>query len=1007
MRRWGSGFVGHTAVTALALVAFTMIGCAEGTGEGTRRDIGPLDANLDAPFPFDAPGAVPDTGPLDRVDLCGECILDVQCGVAARCARLTDGTRACLQLCDPDIPDCPRGFDCINNLSTGGMITVCAPVGTTCCVDEDADGYGRGAGCMGVDCDDDESTVHPDSDETCNETDDDCDDTVDESSSDCGGTRCDEVGGTSYEESPPGTCDDGRCTDVGRESCGFYTCEGGGDEGDFCATACTGSAGTDRDDLCIVAAHCDFGVCERDFTNGLACDEDTDCNSGHCDNGFCCDDGLCCADTGDCPGAGGVGTTCDDSVTCQGSRGEITCIASQCGTRAGVPDDSACGPDIEALECGFFRSTYCTGSAMQPPPSCPTACASDADCDSTGHCDASCVGDLADGGTCDEDSDCQSTHCNNGVCCASGDCCLNPTTCPATYGTVATCDSPTTCQGTRDAPTCTSFQCGTAMDVPDDSACVGTTLANDCGLYPSRFCSGGTDQPPPACGFMCTSDAECDENAHCDLGMCTIDLPDGSACDETSDCSAAHCQNGYCCATGDCCAGPSSCSVGTYGEPSSCDSASTCQGRRRDPTCTASFQCALGPYADDDSGCAGILANSCGLYPSVFCTASMTQPTNPAAMCGASCTSEAQCDPGAQCMGGMCRPRGMAGDSCTASTECMSGLNCVDGVCCSSSCTGSCEACNVPGSLGTCAPVPSGQDPANECGVVNCAGYYAGYSGNSCLRRADAPASAVSCDGARACQGAAVVCPGQAAGAVSNTCDASCQMPIGTTCTGTTAGDCSNNPAGSQSCGTGACRVTVAQCNSGTPVTCTPGTPVAEVCDDIDNNCNSQTDEGLSGDGYEINDSCAQSRFLGTLGTTSGTYSTNTTITPTIYGAGDIDIFHLNWEETDSTCACGSFSFDEDYRITLQLTVPPGAGSYEVCAQMWQDGQSPSCGSSWSCSSPISAGTSGTISVVADGQCLVGTTDNSSAYIRVRGVGAPAMECRAYTLTATLSTYCS
>ena len=47
--------------------------------------------------------------------------------------------------------------------------------------------------------------------------------------------------------------------------------------------------------------------------------------------------------------------------------------------------------------------------------------------------------------------------------------------------------------------------------------------------------------------------------------------------------------------------------------------------------------------------------------------------------------------------------------------ECQSG-NCVDGYCCSTSCSGTCEACNQSGSLGTCTLLPYGADPDNECG---------------------------------------------------------------------------------------------------------------------------------------------------------------------------------------------------------------------------------------------------------------------------------------------------
>ncbi len=55
-----------------------------------------------------------------------------------------------------------------------------------------------------------------------------------------------------------------------------------------------------------------------------------------------------------------------------------------------------------------------------------------------------------------------------------------------------------------------------------------------------------------------------------------------------------------------------------------------------------------------------------------------------------------------------------AGAQCAAGNECSSG-NCADGVCCDSACSGTCERCNLPGSVGRCEAVPDGQDPDSEC----------------------------------------------------------------------------------------------------------------------------------------------------------------------------------------------------------------------------------------------------------------------------------------------------
>ena len=966
-------------------VALALPGCAEGNGErrdGGVREGGMVDAARDAAS-MDASADVR----LEPASLCEPCVSDEQCGSSARCLRLTDGTRACAAICNPDIPSCPRAFNCVLDLSVPDT-TLCVPVGTSCCIDQDADGFGRGAGCAGADCDDDDIDRNPNAAERCNGADEDCDGRIDEAASDCAGQSCG-ASGMLYEEIPPGTCADGACTDMGRRSCGLYACSEGQDNGDFCATSCV-AAGSDDDDYCIGAAHCDLGACLDDVTNGGTCDEDSDCASSHCDNGFCCDDGICCGAASDCPGAGGVGAVCEDSLTCQGTRGELTCTDFVCGTRAGVPDDSACGPTVLSDDCGPYASVFCSGAASQTPPRCPTSCTSDSACDADAHCDGSCVADVTDGSTCDENSDCVSGYCDNFICCSGGDCCRTPLDCPASYGTAPTCDSPATCQGTRDAATCSANRCGTLVDLADDSACTASTLASDCGLFDPRFCNGGADQPPPMCATMCTADADCDAGAHCDT-VCVPNFADGQACDEASDCTSGHCQNGYCCASGDCCAEASDCPFGTYATPSVCNSAATCQGTRSDPVCSATSQCAVGPAVPDDSGCAGLVSNDCGLFPSITCTSMPDQPTNQAALCDMVCASSAECDFGAFCSGMTCAPRGMAGDACTTTAQCASGLSCVDGVCCTSACTGGCQACNVAGSRGTCTPIPAGTDPAGECGAISCSGYYSGWSGtlnDECLRRADISAAGAFCNGAGACDTAASRCPTAGAGPVTTNCNDTCQAENTATCTGTTAGTCTN-VAGSPStltCGTGACFRSVAACASGTPNVCTPGTPGTESCNDIDDNCDGAVDNGLSLDIYEPNNVCN--------GTNIGTIETNgTTVTrsnATLYSSGDVDVWQVSFTENDGSCGCGA-SIDEDYAITATLSVPAGAGSYQLCENQG------SCDLGAMTCITVAAGTSATLQSWKDGCCSpIGCDDSGTSWFVIRGLGSPGFECLPY-----------
>ena len=116
------------------------------------------------------------------------------------------------------------------------------------------------------------------------------------------------------------------------------------------------------------------------------------------------------------------------------------------------------------------------------------------------------------------------------------------------------------------------------------------------------------------------------------------------------------------------------------------------------------------------------------------------------------------------------------GAPCFAGADCSTGL-CVDGVCCNSACGGLCQACNNPGSEGTCSPVAANTDPANECGdsgATSCgnngfcdgAGACARYpAGTTCsAARCDRPLAnstpASQCDGAGTCVPRSVVACG-------------------------------------------------------------------------------------------------------------------------------------------------------------------------------------------------------------------------------------------------------
>ena len=632
--RRGSVLVKNQLVVGLMLVGvFGAAGCASGKSNPPVAD-GGVDSHVDGmtgdgSIDTGVDGSVDtgvDSGPTITHGTCEACETHADCEAGSYCVSLTVGGKTCLPGCNPDIPSCPRDFNCVLGVASGVDSTVCTPVGTGCCVDDDHDTYGQGIGCEGTDCNDMDENINPGAAEICDGADNNCDGATDEPPTDCASGRCADRGDGTYEAVESASCESAMCVSGTLTDCMLFSCEDGGSNGNHCATSC--DPGTGDDDLyCIATAHCDLGACTTDEPNGGTCDEDTDCTSGHCDSGYCCGSGDCCVTASEC---GSSTIVCDDPAMCQGTRGDSTCIDNMCGVMAGIADDSACSEGL---------------------------------------------------------------------------------------------------------------------------------VASDCGLYQPVQCNGMTDQTPPVCATSCTLDSQCIDSAHCDLGSCVPDRPAGGTC-----------------------------------------------GR------------------DDD---------------------------------------------------------------------CVAGLFCVDGVCCTSTCMGSCQACNVAGSLGACTPIPAGTDPAGECAGFLCNNYFTGFTSDDiCRFRQDVSGDLATCNGGGACLRPSDLCPSQPAGPVQVDCDNNCQTPTAGTCAATIAGGCDNldNPTDTVTCGTGACTNTVQHCVGGVETICSPGSAGAEICNlTIDDNCDGTIDEGFQD---TANGSCAASYNLMSIASAG-----SSVVSPErrLYGPSDEHWYQVNY----------------------------------------------------------------------------------------------------------------
>ncbi|HEX9485947.1 MAG TPA: OmpA family protein [Gemmatimonadales bacterium] len=373
-----------------------------------------------------------------------------------------------------------------------------------------------------------------------------------------------------------------------------------------------------------------------------------------------------------------------------------------------------------------------------------TSCGGAGEC-ATGHC--------VDGFCCDTACNGQCQACDaaggQGTCTTIAGAPRGARTACASDGTVCggRCDGahPAACTYPSDSISCRGPSCagGTATL---GASCDG---AGACPAVQTQTCAPFTCGPT-ACNGNCNADSDCTAGNWCSGGVCAPLLAQGQACGGGNQCGSQHCVDGVCCntsCTGQCEACAEAGSAGTCtpvaGAPRNARTAcvsdgsvcgGACDGTQpaacaypgNGTTCRAP-SCSSG-VAVQAASCNG--AGSCPAEQDVSCSPFTCGPN----ACAGNCTVDSDCVAGNYCAAGICTPRSAPGVACGGANQCASG-QCVDGVCCATACNGQCQACDVPGSAGTCTNVigaPHGARQACASDGSACAGVCDGSSATAC-----------------------------------------------------------------------------------------------------------------------------------------------------------------------------------------------------------------------------------------------------------------------------------
>lgn len=240
--------------------------------------------------------------------------------------------------------------------------------------------------------------------------------------------------------------------------------------------------------------------------------------------------------------------------------------------------------------------------------------------------------------------------------------------------------------------------------------------------------AGGTDAPMATGGTTTGSDA-----LPLDVPADVFSPDAPGTCSTDQDCPTQKplCLGNQCakCASDNDCVGRTGPACSTSGLCVACTANSYCKGTAA--TCdTSSNQCVGCTRRSDCSGtCQTCSVNTC------IAVKNQDDPT----VCAGTCDATGAC-------------KGKQGQACKTSADCVNGLSCADGYCCDKACKGTCEACDVGISVGTCTTLGANATPrAGRTACVakdpTCAGKCDGNSAACAYPLSNTSCGTASCTG--------------------------------------------------------------------------------------------------------------------------------------------------------------------------------------------------------------------------------------------------------------------